>query len=153
MQNDKSIAVLNTLIEINNDRIEGYRTAFRQTNEEDLRSLFSRLGRTSQKCKAELVQEVNRLGGTPIQGTRNTGKVFRLWMDLKLTLTGKDRNAILDSCEYGEDVTTNIYNTAIIERTNVLTIIQKKMISDQCRMITSDHDKIKQERYTVLLDK
>ena len=38
MENQKSIAVLNTLIILNNDRIEGYETAIKETNEEALKS-------------------------------------------------------------------------------------------------------------------
>ena len=74
MSNEKTIDVLNSLIEINNDRIEGYETASKETEEDDLQELFSRMMKTSTKCKQELTQEVERLGGTPIEGTRITGK-------------------------------------------------------------------------------
>ncbi len=146
MQNTKSIEVLNELIEINNDRIEGYKTAAKETEEEDLKSLFSKLGRTSQKCKAELVTEVERLGGTPDESTKMTGKFFRAWMDVKAALTGKDRKAILDSCEYGEDVAVNTYNKAMINHPKDLNIEQQKMVGEQCHMIKADHDKVKQLR-------
>ena len=43
MDNKKSIDVLNTLIEINNDRIEGYETASKETDEPDLIKLFTQL--------------------------------------------------------------------------------------------------------------
>jgi hypothetical protein len=33
--------------------------------------------------------------GTPEEGTRITGKFFRVWMDVKAALTNKDRKAIL----------------------------------------------------------
>ena len=41
MENEKTIAVLNTLITINNDRIEGYETASKETEEQDLKALFA----------------------------------------------------------------------------------------------------------------
>ncbi|MFV5690363.1 DUF2383 domain-containing protein [Flavobacterium sp. ZT3R25] len=63
MDQEKSIDVLNTLIEINNDRIEGYKTALEETEESDLKALFSQLMKTSQNCKMELVSEVQKLGG------------------------------------------------------------------------------------------
>jgi uncharacterized protein (TIGR02284 family) len=146
MENEKSIDVLNTLIEINNDRIEGYKTATEETEEEDLKSLFSKLGRTSKKCKAELVAEVERLGGTPDEGTKTTGKFFRVWMDVKAALTGKDRKAILDSCEYGEDVAVDTYNKVIINHPKDLNIEQQKMIGEQCHLIRADHDTVKRMR-------
>jgi len=44
-RNEKTIGVLNDLIRINNDRIEGYERAVRETNEGDmdLRNIFNRM--------------------------------------------------------------------------------------------------------------
>ena len=53
MENETTIAVLNTLITINNDRIEGYETASKETEEQDLKTLFAQFSSTSQKCKHE----------------------------------------------------------------------------------------------------
>ena len=74
MDNNKTIEVLNTLITINNDRIEGYETAAKETEEQDLKTLFAQFSSTSQRCKLELNNEVNKLGGTPAEGTLTTGK-------------------------------------------------------------------------------
>lgn len=51
MKNQKKIDVFNTLIQINNDRFEGYETAFKETEEQDLKVCFSQFMQTSQKCK------------------------------------------------------------------------------------------------------
>ena len=45
--------MLNTLIENNNDRIEGYETASNETEEQDLKTLFAQLSQTIHKCKNE----------------------------------------------------------------------------------------------------
>lgn len=78
MDVEKTIKLLNTLIVINNDRIEGYKTANSETNETDLKMLFSDLMQTSVECRNQLVHEVKRLLGTPDEGTRVTGKFFRV---------------------------------------------------------------------------
>lgn len=78
MHNDNKIEVLNTLITINNDRIEGYETTAKETEEQDLKSLFAQFSYTSQKCKQELSNEVSKLGGTPAEGTLTSGKFFRV---------------------------------------------------------------------------
>jgi uncharacterized protein (TIGR02284 family) len=65
MKNKKEVDILNNLLTINNDRIEGYETAAKETEEQDLKSLFSQFSVTSTKCKQELANEVNRLGGPP----------------------------------------------------------------------------------------
>src|SRR6187549_2499686 len=98
MEDKKAIDVLNKLIEINNDRIEGYQTASKETKEADLQSLFADRIATSEQCKDELEEEVRSLDGEPTDGTKVSGKFFRVWMDMKAALTGKNRKLILESC-------------------------------------------------------
>ena len=86
MEKEKTIEVLNKLITINNDRIEGYETASKETEEQDLKTLFAHFTAASQKCKQELADEVSKLGGTAAEGTLTIGKFFRVWMDVKAAL-------------------------------------------------------------------
>jgi len=146
MENEKTIEVLNTLITINNDRIEGYETAAKETEEQDLKTLFAQFSSTSQKCKTELENEVSRLGGTPAEGTMNSGKIYRIWMDVKAALTGKDRKAILDSCEYGEDIAKDTYKKALENDLQSLNAEQQVMIKAQHTLLVADHDRVKMMR-------
>ena len=146
MEDKKSIAVLNKLIEINNDRIEGYETASKETKETELKTLFTQLAKTSQECNGELIDEVNQLGGDPVEGTKTSGKFFRAWMDVKSALTGKDRKAILNSCEYGEDVAVNTYKKVLENNTDDLTEDQLAMVEEQHDIIKADHDMVKSLR-------
>lgn len=146
MENQKAIDALNALVEINNDRIEGYETASKETDETDLKTLFGHLIETSQECKAGLVAEVAALGGTPVEGTKVSGKFFRAWMDVKAALTGKDHKAILNSCEYGEDVAVKTYRKVLEDDSNELTSDQIDMIEEQYEMIKEDHDTVKSLR-------
>ena len=146
MNNNKTIDVLNSLIEINQDRIEGYQTATDETNEIELKGLFSTLMRTSEECKDELTAEVLRLGGTPQEGTRNTGKIFRVWMDFKAALTGKDRKAILNSCEFGEDAAVEAYEKVLEDHREDLNYDQTLLVRKQYKLIKNDHDEIRSLR-------
>ena len=146
MEDKKSIDVLNKLIEINNDRIEGYETAAKETEEAELKRLFAELARTSQECNAELIDEVSQLGGDPAEGTKTSGKFFRAWMDVKSALTGKDRKAILNSCEYGEDVAVKTYKKVLENNTYDLSEDQFAMVEEQHDMIKADHDMVKSLR-------
>ena len=146
MENGKIIEVLNTLITINNDRIEGYETAGEETEEQDLKTFFSELKQTSLHCNKELIDEVTRLGGTPTEGTRTTGKFFRVWMDVKAALTGKDRKVILNSCEYGEDVAKGTYEKALENNVENLNAEQQAMLKAQHTLLKADHDKVKSMR-------
>jgi uncharacterized protein (TIGR02284 family) len=144
MQNEEAVDVLNNLIEINNDRIEGYETASKETKEDSLSSMFSRFIETSLKCREELTEEVERLGGTPVEGTKISGKFFRAWMDVKAALTGNDHKAILDSCEYGEETALETYDKALRDDSEHLSIEQRDMIDAQREMIKADYDEIKE---------
>ena len=143
MENKKAIDALNRLVEINNDRIEGYETATKETNEPDLKVLFTKLADTSQDCRIELEREVEQLGGTPAKGTKVTGKFFRAWMDVKAAITGKDRKAILESCEYGEDHALKTYQEVLEDDREYLTVEQISMIESQYDLLRADHDAVR----------
>lgn len=143
MEKEKAIEVLNSLITINNDRIEGYETASKETEEFDLKALFAQFISTSKNCKQELAMEVNKLGGEEAEGTKVSGKFFRMWMDVKAALTGKDRKAILNSCEYGEDEALDTYEEALENDLEHLSAEQQTMIIAQKSLIKADHDHVK----------
>ena len=137
------IDLFNALIEINNDRIEGYQTAAAEAKDVELKLLLSKFSQTSEKCKSELANQVNLLGGTVIEGTRITGKFFRAWMEVKTALTGNDRKEILDSCEYGDDVALDTYAKALKNGADDLNSEQHTFIQAQYSLIKADHDKVK----------
>jgi len=143
MENEKSIDALNTLIEINNDRVEGYETAANQTEEFDLKTLFAQLAQTSHTCRVELFEEVKAQGGTPIEGTKVSGKFFRAWMNVKAALSGNDRKVILDACEFGEDEAVKAYKKVLEGDAEKLTPIQLSIVDKQYKLIKADHDTVK----------
>ncbi len=152
MEIEQTITVLNSLITINNDRIKGYETASKETDEQDLKTLFVEFSSTSQKCKNELVTEVTKLGGEPAEGTMMSGKFFRVWMDVKSALTGKDRKTILSSCEYGEDVAQETYEKVLDNEAEKLNAEQHTMLMAQKSLLKADHDKVKSMRDLVMAD-
>lgn len=153
MDTEKTIEALNKLIEINNDRIEGYKTANEETDETDLKMLFSGLMQTSVDCRKELVAEVKSLGGTPDEGTRTSGKFFRVWMEVKAALTSNDRKAILDSCEYGEDTALETYKNVLIQDHHETNLKEQDMLNKHYSLLKADHDKIKELRDAIANEK
>lgn len=146
MENDKAIDALNSLITINNDRIEGYETASDVSEEQDLKTMFVKFISTSQNCKQELIKEVKAMGGEIAEGTKATGKFFRAWMDVKAALTGKDRKAILNSCENGEDKAQETYEDVIENKFKHLTTDQKNMVLAHKSILKGDRDHVKTMR-------
>lgn len=143
MKNEKTIDVLNSLITINNDRIEGYKTATEETEEFELKSLFAGFILTSEKCKRELVKEVTILGGEIAEGTKISGKFFRVWMDVKAALMGKNRKVILNSCEFGEDEAKQTYENALQDNLEDLSSEHQAMIRNQEQVMQADRNHIK----------
>ncbi|RYF87027.1 MAG: PA2169 family four-helix-bundle protein, partial [Chitinophagaceae bacterium] len=121
MQTTESINTLNELVLINNDRVAGYEKALEELNAKndndssDLVALFSGYITESRQFSTELATAVQSEGGEPEEGTMASGKLFRVWMDVKALFTGKDRHAILASCEQGEDAAQRAYKTALGE--------------------------------------
>jgi uncharacterized protein (TIGR02284 family) len=142
MKTEKTIDVLNSLIEINNDRIYGYETASKEVEETDLKMLFMQATETSLKCKAQLVAEVKSLGGKPTESSTTSGKIYRVWMDVKASVTGKSRKVILDSCVFGENAAIETYQDALGNKED-LTADYHMMIAEQLVLIKADHDNVK----------
>ena len=148
MENQEElVGVLNDLIRINNDRIVGYERASKESKniDVDLIATFNKMADQSRQYKAELVQQVSRLGGDAASDTTVSGKVYRVWMDLKAAITGKDRESILGSCEYGEDVAQRAYEAALESDAYMSTEV-RQMISSQKSELKTSHDLIRKYR-------
>ena len=146
-RNDKLVEVLNDLIEINNDRVNGYEKAAEETKDKDvdLQGIFNKMADDSRKYGAELSREVGRLGGTPETGTTGSGKLYRVWMDVKAIFTGKDRQAILENCEFGEDAAQKAYRAALASDAE-MSAETRQLITDQQASLKTAHDLIKKYR-------
>ncbi len=140
---EKAIEVFNTLININNDRIQGYEIAGKETEEQILKTLFAQFTATSQKCKQELVTEVTKLGGKPEDAVLKSGKYFYVWVDGKAVIRLKDRQAILNSCEHGEDMVVNTYNNTLWNNKQDITSEHQILLNAQQALIKADHEKVK----------
>lgn len=144
--NEKITEVLNTLVQINNDRIEGYGHASEETDEADLKGLFNGMAAKSRMLNNQLTTEVRKYGGKPTETTTALGKAFRAWMDFKAAVTGKDRKAILNSCEFGEDAAQETYVDAIKNGGEHLPAHIIQLIHDQKAQLNEDHNRVKSLR-------
>ena len=146
---ENNAAVLNDLIQINNDRIEGYEKAAGETEtvDADLRALFTRMANESREYVSELRSYIHQTGEEATDSTTVSGKIYRAWMDVKATFGGKDRKAILESCEFGEDAAQKAYKTALDNATDdELSPDVVQLISAQKNKLRRSHDEIKRLR-------
>jgi uncharacterized protein (TIGR02284 family) len=144
--NKKTVSLINDLIVINHDRIEGYEKATKETEDPQLKSLFTYMADESRQFKNELVREVVNQGGTPAEGTSTSGKLYRAWMDIKAALTGKDRKAIISACEFGEDAALEAYDDVL--KSDELSMETRAIVIRQKNSLQQSHNKIKLLRDT-----
>jgi uncharacterized protein (TIGR02284 family) len=131
--------VLNDLVQINNDRIVGYERAIKELKEGDLdlNELFSGFISESMEYKSQLVSA----GASPENDTTNSGKIYRVWMDVKAVFTGHDRKTVLENCEFGEDAAQKAYDSALA--TDNLQPDVRALLSQQKQALKAAHDKVK----------
>ena len=139
--------VLNDLIKINYDRIEGYRRAAEESKQYDidLHAVFQGMADESRLNVSALTEHVRELGGEAESGTTNMGKIYRVWMDVKATFTGKDRTSIIASCEFGEDAAQKAYEEALGTDADMDTETRQLIVS-QKETLKKSHDIIKAMR-------
>lgn len=135
--------VLNDLIQINNDRIAGYQKALEELDsaDVDLSNVFNSFITQSRELKSALQSEVSSLGEEIDTGTTVSGKIYRAWMDVKSIFSGKDRQTVLDNCEFGEDAAQKAYKEA--EKSDDLLPNARALITSQKLELKSSHDKVK----------
>ena len=148
MANQDELAVLlNDLIKINNDRIEGYQRAIDETKDTDvdLKAICKKMADQSMKYVNELTQEVARLGEDATTSTTISGKAYRVWMDLKAAVSGHSKKSVLENCEFGEDVAQKAYDAAL-ESDSYMTTEIRQLIANQKSELKTAHDTIRDYR-------
>ncbi|HEV7231548.1 MAG TPA: PA2169 family four-helix-bundle protein [Bacteroidia bacterium] len=110
---ERVIGMLNKLIEANNDRIAEYELAKSETKNRALKNNFQIMVRESQALRDQLAAEVIAEGGSPTQTRSVSGSLHRVWMDIRVAMTGKDLKTILNACRYGEEAVLGLYEEAL----------------------------------------
>jgi uncharacterized protein (TIGR02284 family) len=151
MENSKQVTsetidILNDLIQIHNDRLEGYEKAAKELRDadNDLRDLFNLMIQESHKMKSALVAEIQVLRGQPSTGTTAGGKIYSIWMDLKSMFSGYDRPSLLNNCESVEDATQKAYRQAL--ESDYLPVFIRQILYDQRQSLKYSYKEIRELR-------
>jgi uncharacterized protein (TIGR02284 family) len=141
---EKSVEILNDLIQINNDRIAGFEHAANELgdNDLDLKVIFQNFKDESRQNVQALTNTVNQIGGEVETGTTVGGTIHRAWLDVKATFSGHDRKSILEECERGEDAIKKAYRDALAYDSGLSPDL-KQLVSQQEEGILSAHNRIK----------
>jgi uncharacterized protein (TIGR02284 family) len=139
MQNStKTIEILNDLIVINDDRIEGYEKAIKEFKERGDtgpdRWFFSKFIRASKGYKRELRTKIAALTTKMEDNNSFLGKIHLAWMAVRGVFTSHDRSSLLKESEYGE---------AIMEKAYQHTLKGKTLTPDIREVLTTQHAELK----------
>ena len=127
---DVIIEILNDLIAIHYDRKKGYERAADEAEDETLREQFHLMAAESKQALSELQAEVTKLGGEAENKASTGGKLYRMWMNIYHTMTGRDRSTVLGTCEEGENVALVAYVEALKFR---------KFLPENLQQLLSNH--------------
>jgi len=144
---EKSVEVLNDLIQINNDRVAGFEHAEKSLGDEDrdLSDFFRGQREASRQNVFELTKIVNQIGGDADDGHSVSGTIHRNWLDVRATFSGHDRASVLAECERGEDAIKQAYQDALTGDSG-LSEEFRQIVSRQSEGIIASHNKIKAMR-------
>lgn len=143
-KNEDIVESLNDLVKINNDRIMGYEKAVEDTEDSQLDSLFRQMIVQSQNFRSQLADHIVRIDGKAVSDATSTdtsSKIHRAWIDIKAAFTGKDKDTVLSSVEFGENAAIEAYEDAIEEK-HIPAYI-KEQLQNQLTELKGALDKIK----------
>ena len=104
---------LHELLHFVNDRLEGYKKAFAESQDQEFRSYYQQLANQSRRFANELNSHLNRLGDKRETGTTLKGKLYRRLMEATAAVTGHDEKAILATNLHGEQWAIAAYEEAL----------------------------------------
>lgn len=143
---EKCDKAVRELIIINHDRTEGYARAADEAKDNDLRIIFTRFSTQSKTFANQLKDFIGDWDKLPDDDkTKLSGKLYRVWMDMKNALAGNNRKAVLNSCEFGEDVAKKTYDD-ILNDTEDIPSDALAVIRQQRMALQEGHDMIKSMR-------
>ena len=143
--NEKSTAVLNTLIATLIDSVTGYQDAAQNSDSGRFQQMFHERAVERSKIVQGLRDEVRRLGGDPEDDGSLMGKTHQRFLDLKAAITGRDEQAIINEVERGEDYLKGKFLAAL--KSDDLDADCRALIEQAFESVKSGHDEVSQIKH------
>lgn len=142
-----NIETFNDLIRAHRDRIAEYKKAALslKPQEAGLATLFSDIIKESEQCIADLNSRIVSDGEIPAAYASLEGKIYRAWMDLKVTFSSNPNYSLLDICEKGEDAMVKAYREAL-RHPGTLVPDDLHLLTQQQQVVKQTHDLIREKR-------
>jgi uncharacterized protein (TIGR02284 family) len=138
--NDRTIKLLNGLIETTLDSAEGYKEAAVDAKNPRFKLLFETRAMQRRQITAELKAEVRSLGGKPEDDGTVLAAAHRMFVSLKSAVMGSDESVVAE-VERGEDHIKARFETAL--KDSALPAPVKLAIRNAHASIKADHDQMR----------
>lgn len=141
MNNEKTVSVLNDLLNITNDRIKGFSKVEDKVwgTYSPLKGDYDNMVAQSQTMKSELVGLINERGGEPDNTGSTAGAIHRGWIDVKNSFSGDKTESTLENVVFGEEAAIDAYQDAL--DSGDLCPESSRVVSDQLHRLKSSYNK------------
>lgn len=139
MNNEKTVSVLNDLLNITNDRIEGFSKVEDKVwdTHSALKADYDQMVSQSQTMKSDLIRLINECGGNADNTTSTAGALHRAWIDVKNSLSGDKDESTLGNVVFGEKAAIDAYQDAL--DSGDLTPQSAQVVSDHLHHLKSSY--------------
>lgn len=141
MNNERTVSVLNDLLNITNDRIQGFSKVEDKVWDTytPLKADYDQMVSQSQTMKSELNSLITERGGEPDNSGSTAGAIHRAWIDVKNSFSGDKAESTLENVVYGEEAAINAYQDAL--NSGDLCPESSRVVSDQLHHLKSSYNK------------
>ncbi|MCU7616307.1 PA2169 family four-helix-bundle protein [Chryseobacterium sp. PBS4-4] len=141
MDSTKTVSVLNDLLNITNDRIQGFSKVEEKVWDKHslLRDDYDQMVKESQEMKSELIGLITERGGEPDDTSSAAGAIHRTWIDVKNAFTGDNPEATLENVVFGEKSAIAAYQEAL--QSDKLCPQSTVVVADQLEQLKSSYSK------------
>ncbi|WP_027379318.1 PA2169 family four-helix-bundle protein [Chryseobacterium daeguense] len=139
MENQKEISVLNDLLHITNDRIEGFGKVDGKIWEKypDVKDDYEHMISQTKLMKVELIDLINDKGGKAEDSSSVAGALHRTWIDIKNSFMSANVNSTLEHVVFGEKAAVEAYQNAL--NSGELSPESSKIVEEQYRSINDSY--------------
>ncbi|MBP1164126.1 uncharacterized protein (TIGR02284 family) [Chryseobacterium sp. PvR013] len=144
MDKQKEISVLNDLLHITNDRMEGFEKVEGKVWEmyPDVKDEYDHMISQSKIMKNELINLITEKQGNPENSTSIAGAIHRTWIDIKNSFTmGNLVESTLGNVVFGEKAAIEAYQNAM--DSGDLSEKGIKTVSEQLRKLKDSYQQFK----------
>jgi uncharacterized protein (TIGR02284 family) len=143
-------SVVNSLIKVTIDSVDGYRKAADEANNHAFQSMFYERAQEREELVDELQHFVRSRGGNPSDDGTMAAGAHRIFMDLRDAIAGNDDEGIIAEVERGEDHIKTAFEEAR-KRSDIST--DARDLIEQCYVsIKAGHDQMRDLKHGVSPD-